>query len=155
METKVRGVETLSPQEKTVIEKMPSTISAIVMEFYKKMPNLSLGAIINFVLFHTTHATLSKKIKYSKAGELVVPNYFARVFAKSGAGKDYITKDIERFILPDFKNWFLQQAEQEYKIQVALYNAQKKQEEENEKESAEEILAERRLPDDKRTIQAF
>ena len=71
MNTNTRGVKSLSPQEKEVIEKMPSTISAIVMEFYKKMPNLSLGAIINFVLFHITHATLSKKIKYSKAGNKI------------------------------------------------------------------------------------
>ena len=149
-----RGVNSLTPQEKEVIEKMPSTISKIVMEFYKKIPNLSLGAIINFVLFHITHATLSKKIKYSKTGEVVVPNYFARVFAKSGAGKDYITKDIERFILPDFRAWFQEQAELEYKLQVAIYEEQQKNNKEKEK-SVEELLAERRMQHGNQNVQAF
>jgi len=95
-------------------------------------PNLSKNIISNTLIPKIAQMLTAKRITFEEAGEKKIPNWFSLIFLKSGGGKDRLANDIERFVFPDFQQWFFEKSTEMYKIAQESSTTQTETEEKTE-----------------------
>lgn len=100
----------IQPSEKLTCEigdlKMPKPLALIVQTIKKQYPEYSINSIINTVLAKNAQMLTAKRIKHVERGRAGYCNYYAINFMPSGAGKDLMSDELDKFVYYPYRIWF-------------------------------------------------
>lgn len=102
----------------------PDLIKEAVNILSDKHINVPKTAILNTLRVNLGHVIMSKKVAISQANEKIPPGQFGMILLKSGIGKDYIRKDLKKFVFKKHLDWFKEQADTLHKEMLDLYENQ-------------------------------
>ena len=108
--------------KKEDLEFLPDPLREIVENTAYMYPNVPKKIILNVLLAKTAHMFTSKRITLDESGRKIIPNWYSLIFMQSGRGKDTIVKDLDLFVFKDFHEWFKNEANKIYEIQLEQHN---------------------------------
>lgn len=85
---------------------MPTLLAQAVQTMKVFHPERPMHAIINTVLAKTAQVLAFKRIKYVENGNTGFCNHYAINFMPSGAGKDRMSDELDKFVFYPFRHWF-------------------------------------------------
>ena len=85
---------------------MPTLLAQAVQTMKAFHPERPMHAIINTVLAKTAQVLAFKRIKYVENGNTGFCNHYAINFMPSGAGKDRMSDELDKFVFYPFRHWF-------------------------------------------------
>ena len=110
-----RGANTIIIQynvdEIQTLNNIPEVLKEIVELFRTKHKDTPTNCILNVLIAKMAQMITSKRVKYQLVSETGYPNWYSILFMESGAGKDFLVKDLDRLIFNNFKLWFLNEVE--------------------------------------------
>lgn len=86
--------------------KMPKPLAILVQTIKKQYPERSINSIINTILAKNAQMLTGKGVKYAEKGREGFGNYYAINFMPSGAGKDLMSDELDKFVYYPYRNWF-------------------------------------------------
>lgn len=86
--------------------KMPQELAYLVQTIKTQHPERSMNSIINTVLAKNTQMLTAKGVKYAEKGSVGYCNHYAINFMPSGAGKDRMSDELDKFAYQPFRIWF-------------------------------------------------
>ena len=86
--------------------KMPEQIAFTVLTIKKQHPERSMNSIINTVLVKNAQMLTGKGVKYVEKGNISYCNHYTINFMPSGAGKDRMSDELDKFVYYPYRNWF-------------------------------------------------
>lgn len=116
---------------------MPNVLAKLVKVIKNRYPWLSINSILNLTLVKVAQMFTAKRIKYVEYCNSNYPNYYAIVFMPSGAGKDRISKELDKFVFYPFREWFkcrVMSYKEKSKKQIEEFAMSKYPDENNEKQ---------------------
>ena len=85
---------------------MPEPIAQLIAVIKKRYPAITVNSIINMVHAKISQMLTAKRIKYIEPGKSGYPNQYSIIFMPSGAGKDRMSNEIDKYVMFPFKVWF-------------------------------------------------
>ena len=85
---------------------MPKPLAQAVQTMRAFHSERPMNAIINTVLAKNAQTLAFKRIKYAENGSTGFCNHYAINFMPSGAGKDRMSDELDKFVFYQFKLWF-------------------------------------------------
>ena len=122
-------------KNRNYVKDVPDIISEAQNLLKKDFPDIDETIIQNFLVCNLIRMFSSKKITIDEAGNKVLLNWFALIFMSSGDGKDRIASIIDNYLLKDYKNWFSDEANSVYKVQMDEYKQMLAQKEQDNKDN--------------------
>jgi len=122
-------------RNRNYVKDMPDIISEAQNLLKKDFPDIDDATILNFLVCNLIRMFSSKKITIDEAGNKVLLNWFALIFMSSGDGKDRIASIIDSYFLRGYKNWFTNEANSVYEVQIAEYKQMLAQKEQDNKDN--------------------
>lgn len=86
--------------------KMPTLIASLIGVIKKQYPGISRNVITNMVIVKVAQMLTSKRIRYIEHKQAGYPNYYTIILMPSGAGKDRLSNNLDRFVFYPFRSWF-------------------------------------------------
>ena len=85
---------------------MPEPIAQLVTVIKNRYPAITVNSIINMVHTKIAQMLTAKRIKYIEIGSSGYPNYYSIIFMPSGAGKDRLSNELDKYVMFPFQKWF-------------------------------------------------
>ena len=91
---------------------MPVILQELANTYQARFPNTSLEFTTNTILAKTFQMFTGKRIVLNKAGTIIIPNWYALIFAPSGYGKDRLVDSLDKNVFKDYSLWFKEKAKE-------------------------------------------